>query len=216
MSPPNPSLSSTTVPVPVTVIELFQSQGANSFLVSLASQPNFGAENLILTYEVTYWDQLGWRDTFGDAQWDARQTAYARALRQRSCYTPQVIVDGGAKPMGGSWRNLTAVLANGKPNGELRFGLKDKGRVLSVAGSNGRGLVLAVFYESEPEPVRILRGENRGVTERYRNVVRDMQLLGTWEGGEVAVELPPRRNGLEIAVLVQAGNGGPILGAVRV
>jgi hypothetical protein len=30
------------------------------------------------------------------------------------------------------------------------------------------------------------------------------------------VGLPAKRNGLEMAVLVQAGNGGHILGAVRV
>lgn len=108
------------------------------------------------------------------------------------------------------------MLANSKPNDQLQFAFADGGRVLNVAGGNGRGLVLTVFYEAEPEPVRILRGENRGVMERYRNVVRDMQLLGTWEGGEVKVELPARKDGLEMAVLVQAGNGGQIMGAVRV
>jgi hypothetical protein len=77
-------------------------------------------------------------------------------------------------------------------------------------------LVLVVFYEVEPKPVKILKGENRGKTETYRNVVRDMKLLGTWKGGELVVGLPERRNGLEMAVLAQADNGGQILGAVRV
>jgi len=129
-----------------------------------------------------------------------------------------VLIDGGAKPVGGSWRNVPSVLATSKPEGNLAFGFAEGGRVLRVVGGWGqRGLVVVVvFYEGEPEPVRILRGENGGVTERYRNVVRDMQVLGTWEGGEVVVELPTRRKGLEMAVLVQAGNGGVILGAARV
>jgi hypothetical protein len=227
LTPSLPPPSPTTGPdalEPVTVIELFQSQGcnscppANAALVARASQ-SIPAE-LLLTYEVTYWDYLGWVDTFGDARWDARQTAYARALRQRSCYTPQVIVDGGARPMGSSWRNLSSVLAAAKagPVSRVGFDLVGEGgrRGLKVTGGEGRALVLVVYYEAEPKSVKILRGENMGETERYRNMVRDLKLLGTWDGGELVVELPERRNGLEMAVLVQAGNGGPILGAVRV
>jgi hypothetical protein len=224
-TPPPPSSSPATGPAhlqPVTIIELFQSQGcnscppANAALVARASQGI--PSELLLTYEATYWDYLGWADTLGDARWDARQTAYARALRQRSCYTPQVIVDGGAKPMGSSWRNLGAVLAAEKaePGTQFRFETVEGGKGLKVTGGEGRALVLVVFYEAEPKPVKILRGENMGETERYRNVVRDLKLLGTWEGGELVVELPARRNGLEMAVLVQVGNCGQILGAVRV
>jgi hypothetical protein len=118
--------------------------------------------------------------------------------------------------MGSSWRNLPAVLAAGEPAAQVGFEAVDEGRAVKVVGGEGRALVLVVFYEVEPKPVKILRGENRGETERYRNVVRDLKSLGMWEGGELVVELPPRRNGLEMAVLVQAGNGGQILGAVRV
>ena len=77
-------------------------------------------------------------------------------------------------------------------------------------------LVFAVFYEVEPAPVKILRGENRGETLPHRNVVRDMAVLGKWEGGVLEAELPARREGLEMAVLVQVGKGGEILGAARV
>ena len=118
--------------------------------------------------------------------------------------------------MGSSWRNLGAVLAAGKPAEQFRFESVDGGKGIKVIGGEGRALVLVVFYEAEPKPVKILRGENKGETERYRNVVRDLKSVGTWEGGELVVELPRWRNGLEMAVLVQADNGGQILGAVRV
>jgi hypothetical protein len=235
----NPPQASTSTPATLTpqgvtsgaiqpitaVIELFQSQGcsscppANDFLVSRAPDPN----ELLLTYEVTYWDYLGWTDTFGDSRWDARQTAYARALRQRSCYTPQVIVDGGARAMGSSWRDLGNVLASGTLNGgRMRFEAVDGGKDVRIVreegkwNGGGKALVLVVEFEAEPKPVKILRGENRGVTEQYRNVVRDLQVVATWEGGDCVVELPERRRGLEMAVLVQAGDGGHILGAARV
>ena len=53
---------------PLTVVELFQSQGCNSCppananVIPLADEP----DKLVLTYEVTYWDYLGWPDTFGN------------------------------------------------------------------------------------------------------------------------------------------------------
>lgn len=118
--------------------------------------------------------------------------------------------------MGNSWQNFGAVLAAGRPAEMFRFEAADGGKGVKVTGGEGKALVLVVYYEVEPKPVRILRGENRGETERYRNVVRDLKMVGTWEGGELVVELPVRRKGLEMAVLVQAGNGGHILGAARV
>ena len=49
-----------------TVVELFQSQGcsscppANANVMALADRPDV----LALSFQVTYWDQLGWKDTF--------------------------------------------------------------------------------------------------------------------------------------------------------
>lgn len=77
---------------PLTVIELFQSQGcsscppANDNVIRLADNP----DTLILTYEVTYWDYLGWPDTFGSKAWDDRQRDYSAAFKSRNVYTPQV------------------------------------------------------------------------------------------------------------------------------
>lgn len=121
--------------------------------------------------------------------------------------------------MGDSWRNLGAVLAAGGPADGVGFEAVEGGKAVRITGGErgGKGaLVLLVEYEVSPKPVKILRGENRGETERYRNVVRDLKVVGTWEGGELVVELPARRSGLEMAILVQEGNGGPILGAARV
>ena len=76
----------------VTVVELFQSQGcsscppANANILKLAQDPNM----LVLTYEVTYWDYLGWKDTFGNSAFDQRQREYAQAFNNRSVFTPQV------------------------------------------------------------------------------------------------------------------------------
>lgn len=67
------------------VVELFQSQGcsscppANANLLTVADSPDV----LALSFGVTYWDQLGWRDTFAKREFTDRQWAYARAFQAR-------------------------------------------------------------------------------------------------------------------------------------
>ena len=94
------SVNNTSAPPPpeyhnksLTVLELFQSQGcsscppANDNVLGLIDS---NQDILVLTYDVTYWDRLGWKDTFGDKNWDGRQWEYARALGKGNVYTPQV------------------------------------------------------------------------------------------------------------------------------
>ena len=74
------------------VLELFQSQGCSSCPPTNANVLKFVDDPhlLVLTYDVTYWDRLGWKDTFGNLEFDQRQWEYARALQRRDVYTPQV------------------------------------------------------------------------------------------------------------------------------
>ena len=82
-----------------TVVELFQSQGCSSCPPAEASVAAVSdrSDVLALSFEVDYWDRLGWKDTFSRAAWTARQYAYARALGQDGVYTPQVVVNGRAE-----------------------------------------------------------------------------------------------------------------------
>jgi hypothetical protein len=62
----------------------------------------------------------------------------------------------------------------------------------------------------------IKRGENRGRTLSYHNVVRDLSPIGMWSGKPMKFELPadtllaPNRS---CAVFVQTGIAGRIVGA---
>src|SRR5271169_6832435 len=80
-----------------TVIELFQSQGCSSCPPAEASVGAVSGrpDVLALSFEVDYWDRLGWKDTFSKAAWTARQYAYARAMGHGdNVYTPQVVING--------------------------------------------------------------------------------------------------------------------------
>src|ERR1700691_4047599 len=84
------------------VVELFQSQGCSSCPPTNANVNALSerADVLALSFAVTYWDSLGWKDTFAKAQFTDRQWGYARAMHQGSVYTPQVVVNGRVEGVG--------------------------------------------------------------------------------------------------------------------
>ncbi|CAK7225789.1 hypothetical protein SCUCBS95973_005982 [Sporothrix curviconia] len=87
---------------PLALVELFQSQGCVScppavptIQAAVTEQPN----RLLLTYNVTLFDHLGWKDTLasggpGGAVGDQRQRAYVKKWGRNSLFTPQVVVNG--------------------------------------------------------------------------------------------------------------------------
>ena len=199
-----------------TVVELFQSQGcsscppANANLLAIAGRPDI----LALSWQVTYWDDLGWKDTFAKPAFTARQWDYARAFHRNEVATPEIVVNGRADVVGNDRAGLDALIrrADRGPGGP-RIDVAD-GRV-SIAGQ-GTGEVLLIRYDPNIEQVPIRRGENGGKTLPHRNVVRQVVRLGAWTGGPVSYALPaPDQSGLKTAILVQAGAGGAILAAAR-
>jgi hypothetical protein len=200
-----------------TVVELFQSQGcsscppANANVLEIADRTDI----LTLSWQVTYWDQLGWKDTFGKPAFTARQWEYARAFRRTEVATPEVVVNGRDDVVGNSRGELEDLIrradrGDSGPTIELNAGRA------TIRGQGQAGSVLLVRYDPNIIQVPIQRGENGGRTLPHKNVVRDVINLGEWRGGVRSFDLPaPSRAGLKTAILVQRGPGGPILAAAR-
>jgi hypothetical protein len=210
-------LGGPTVAAPLTVVELFQSQGcsdcppANANVMALSDRPDL----LTLSFGVTYWDQLGWKDTFASPQYTARQWDYARGLHHSNVYTPQVIVNGRADITGRDRAELEALIrrqANrAAPHVEIAGGKVHVGQ-----GGAGRHDVWLVRFDPRIENVPIARGENGGLTLPHKNVVKQLVKLGAWNGAPAEFVLPAATQvGLREAVLVQAGPGGAIVAAAR-
>jgi len=96
------------------VVELFTSQGcsscppANANLVRLSNDPDV----LALSFSVTYWDYLGWKDIFGKKEFTERQVTYEPALGQSGPFTPQMVVNGHQSTVGYDLNQIRRVIAS--------------------------------------------------------------------------------------------------------
>ena len=201
-----------------TVVELFQSQGCSSCPPANAALAQYAgrADILALTYAVTYWDRLGWKDTFAQAQFTERQYSYARSLGDSGVYTPEVVVNGRAAGVGAEVSEVEA-LASRTDRGGSGPALRIESDAVEIgagkAPSGGADVWLAL-YDPRTLQVPIARGENAGRTLPHRNIVKRLVRIGGWDGAAMRLALPSS-GGLARAVLVQQRGVGSIVAAAR-
>lgn len=204
------------------VVELFTSQGcpmcpgANEVLAGLGESD---ADILTLAYGVDYWDVYGWEDTFAMAAFTARQQAYVDAGEAHRVYTPHFVINGGPQKLRYSEDRVRAAVASASPLPAL---------ITVEPGSEGVRVTLdgparetparlwRVTYRPGVETRLIEDGPNAGREMVHYNMARDIEALGEWSGGALALSPPPAGDGLAAVILVQDGPGGRILSAARV
>lgn len=123
--------------------------------------------------------------------------------------------------MGNNARELQSLIVEGSAYRALntvKVSPIMNGKAIAVVGAeNEHGLVTIVQYDTKHYEVRISHGENGGRTLPHSHVVKDVRQIGNWTGGSQQFELPRSKDdGLKVAVLVQAGLGGRVLGAARI
>lgn len=204
----------------VILVELFTSQGCSSCPPAdrnLAELKDVDGV-LPLSLHVDYWDYLGWRDTFGRRKHTERQFAYRDLMGARVVYTPQMIVHG--------MRDVPGFRAN-----EIKRAITEiaaQKRRASIAISEDSGILRAsVSAPDENVPctiyvatftseatVDIERGENRGRSITYHNIVDELMVVGPWRGGAgQEIELPRPGKGEGIVVWIQEDRTGQIVTA---
>ncbi len=209
---------------PLTVVELFTSQGCSScppadkFLGELAQRPDL----LALSVHVDYWDYIGWKDVFASPSNTQRQRRYARKLGLRYVYTPQMVIQGAFDSTGSDRAKVLRKIAKAKKLDRLAVKISHAGGGLRITVPAGdlrdRAVVWLAVFDSRHE-IEIKRGENSGQILRYHNVVRGMTRIGAWTGQpldivtKAADMLAQGRD--SCAVIVQSLKTGRILGAAR-
>lgn len=203
------------------VVELFQSQGCSSCPPAEANLNAIAGRGdvLALSYGVTYWDSLGWKDTFATKAFTDRQWSYARHHGRRQVWTPQVYIDGQKDLLGADRGKLDQAIAQASTHGNAQ-GPKlswQNGRLMVGAGTPVASCdVWLIRYDPRTINVAIGAGENSGRTLPQRNVVRELLHLGPWNGSARTFSVPAASMpGLATAALVQIADGGRILSATR-
>ncbi len=205
-----------------TVVELFTSQGCSScppadrIMGELVKDPSI----LGLSYAVTYWDYIGWKDIFGSPKNDERQARYRDRMNARYVYTPQMIIAGKDHFVGSNEGQLKNNLQQFKGHAEnllLKWHLEENILKIELPERQTNATVWQVDIDHE-KPVKIGRGENTGKTIIYHNVVRDTQNLASWNGEKKVISLNldtlehDGRDGC--AILVQEEGYGEIIAAL--
>jgi len=215
---------------PRAVIELFTSQGCSScpaadqLLAELQADPSV----IPLSLPIDYWDYLGWRDTLALPGHTKRQKAYSHVRGDREIYTPQVVVNGIAQAIGSDQAGIESAVAQSRNypstlSVPLEVNVADDhvsvrlpARQRAEAGA-GEVWLCAL---SASVSVGIARGENRGRTLTYTNVVRRWVKLGSWNGKSENFTIPIdaiKLDGVDaFAVILQSGSfekPGAIMGA---
>lgn len=201
------------------VVELYQSQGCSSCPPANANLNAVAGDQgvLALSFAVTYWDQLGWKDRFARPEFTQRQWDYANSAGRGRVYTPQVIVNGGAMMLGGDKAHFARLLAAGAPRGGPSIEAGQGEVAVGPGKASAAANVWLVRYDPRVREVAIRAGENGGRTLPHRNIVTELSRIGGWNGTAARFAVPPSRDGaLRSAVFVQQDRGGPIIAALKI
>lgn len=208
---------------PRAVIELFTSQGCSScpaadkVLGELSRDPTL----VTLSLPVDYWDYLGWKDTLALHGHSNRERAYADTRGDREVYTPQVVVNGIVHVLGSDKAAIEQAIAQTRQSAApltlpVTIAVADGKVSVNVPAANGENASAEVWLcpITGKAQVAIERGENRGHTLAYTNVVRRWVKLGDWSGKAETFSLPVAeladadfslRDIDRVAVIVQSG-----------
>ncbi len=211
------------------VLELFTSQGCSSCPPADVLLQQFSKRDDVLTlsFPVSYWDHLGWKDTLAKDAFNERQRNYADARGDREIYTPQLVVNGMVHAVGSQRSAIEAAM-------KKSASLLEKSWVpvsLSLAGGNVQldvgdapengafrsGRMWLACY-SNAVTVDIGRGENNGREITYTNVVRQLLPAGSWDGRAARYDVPiPRGAAFDAcAGFLQSDKSHAMLGAAKV
>jgi len=207
------------------VVELYTSQGcsscppADALLEQLAQRDDV----IALALHVDYWDYIGWKDSFGDPAYSARQRSYARASGMRTIYTPQMVVAGKDHVIGNEAMKLADLInAHRSKPSEVELQISRNGSKLAISVKSvssqilPRKMVLQLVHFDPHKDVKITRGENHGRTISYANIVRTWKQIGSWNGRSTKkLTIDLQGNEGPVAVILQTDEHGPIIAAAQ-
>lgn len=238
---PTPVAAAAATPV---VVELFTSEGCSScppadqILARLEARQDIqGAQVIVLSEHVDYWNHLGWRDPFSSSLFTARQRDYGELFQTKGIYTPQMVVNGRVEFVGnqeGVARREIRRAAE-RPTAAIRISPIDitpgpKGKLVAnlqlavgelPQSSKGDELQVLVAVTETGLRTSVRSGENAGQSLAHTGVVRVLAAVAKVESpgyaGKARVVLDPTwdRRSLRAVAFVQEKKSKIIWGAAQ-
>lgn len=213
----------------VALLELYTSEGCDScppadqWFSTLPQRGYTPQRVLALAFHVDYWNDLGWKDAYAQAQFSARQRDAGHRNRARVVYTPQLLLDGADYRRTVSGDDLGRRIAAAKTQvpgaqismtidvGDMRSRLQ--ARISTVAET---AQAYAAIYENNLV-TEVAAGENRGKRLHHDFVVRELHgPFAVTPGAPFMLDQILRRDrqwktaDLHVAVFVQGGSGAAL------
>jgi hypothetical protein len=219
------------------LLELFTSEGCSSCPPADAlvqqwaqSQPISGAQLIVLSEHVDYWNHDGWKDPYSSSSITDRQIGYVRAMKLKEPYTPQIIVDGSSE-LRGDQQQMVQTLE--KDAGAPKISL----RLDSVSADGKTPPDLKGHIDIEPSPEKhnadvyvavalahaesqVASGENSGKHLTHIDVVQEIKKVGKLDKNshfsqDFQLKLQPGTDSSNVRVVafVQEPGPGRVLGA---
>lgn len=216
----------------VALLELYTSEGCDScpptdqWFSKLPQRGYTPQQVLALAFHVDYWNYLGWKDPYAQAQFSARQRDASRRNQARVVYTPQLLLDGADYRRGVFGDDLGQRVTAGKAPGaqiSMRVDTGDaqprlRARINTVANS---AQAYAAIYENNLV-TEVAAGENRGKRLRHDFVVRELYgPFAVTAAAPLSLDQVIRKDrgwktaDLHIAVFVQDASTGAALQALN-
>lgn len=224
----------TRVPV---LLELFTSEGCSScppadrlLEVLDQKQPVSGADLIVLSEHVDYWDRLGWKDPFSSPQYSARQQEYASKFSRDGVYTPQLVVDGRFGFVGSDEREAVSAIQKAMREPKMAVAISNISRdgnlvaahiewPASAQNARGGKAVLYVAIADNKAESHVTRGENGGRNLAHVGVSRVLKQVGPIAlesafAKDVTVSVQPGAgsNGMRLVAFIQEPRSGHVLG----
>ncbi len=223
------------------LVELFTSEGCSSCPPADAllreldrTQPENGAELIVLSEHVDYWNQIGWADPFSAKFFSDRQSAYSGRFGLASVYTPQMVVDGTTEFVGSDSHLASQAIRKSVPLQKIAI------RISKISLDASKTLEAHIDTDALPETAKsrkadvflvvalnhaesqVLRGENGGRRLTHVGVVRSLTKIGTIEAGknfsqDVQLKLDSSTDpgNLRVVAFIQQPGQRQVLGAAQ-
>lgn len=216
------------------LVELFTSEGcsdcppADELLKKLDElQPVAGAQIIVLSEHVDYWNRLGWIDPFSSEFYTQRQSAYAERFGLSSVYTPQMVVDGASEFVGSDGRRAQAAIEGAARGTKIEVKTSAVSREASLQvhvetdDSAEKPADVYVVLAQSRATSQVARGENAGRKLNHVAIAREFKQIGSLEPGksftkDVRLQLShelAQDAGMRAVVFVQERRTGRVLGS---